>query len=170
MSVEREPWRVVTDDEVPKLIELGQRLRYWRLQAGITQAALADALAMHRVHMSRIERGRRRTRQSTLTHIAIALVEAGRRSGHPLDAVEILTDLLDAGGEAIAPESNRSEWSVQRKRKRRVRENLKHDTAMILELVGATDELPVQGGPELFLRRRANDAYHRLASGLDSST
>ena len=156
--------RPITANEVPHLLELGRTLRDWRARAGMTQRALADALAMNHVHVWRIEKGRRRTRASTLTHIALALADATRRSASPLDAVEILTAFLEAGGEAIAPDTAKSERSVQRKRKRRTRENLKHDLAMIRSLVDGPNAERVHGGPEHKLRERIDAASLRLYS------
>lgn len=149
--------RPITDDEIPALLELGRVLRHWRLRAGMTQARLADVLAMDPNHLWRVERGRRRTRESTLTHIAVALADATRRTADPLDAVEVLAALLDAGADVLAPETARSERSIPRKRKRRTRANLRHDLAMIIEMTGG-DPSQVKGGPELYLRRRVDAA------------
>jgi transcriptional regulator with XRE-family HTH domain len=154
--------RPITADEVPYLLDLGRTLRYWRTAADMTQAALADALAMSAVHVWRIEHGRRRTRRSTLTHIALALADASRRAGRTLDAVDVLSAFLEAGGPAIAPESPKSERSVERKQKRRVRENLKHDLVAIVERVDGPAAALLTGGPEMYLRRRVDAAYLRL--------
>lgn len=144
------------------MVELGQRLRYWRERAGLTQAALADALAMAKLHIWRIEKARRRTRRSTLREIAAVIADSCRRRGDRVNAADVLAEFLDAGGLAIAPESKKSEGSVRRKRKRRTKANLRHDLELVRQLVDGPDAEPVSGGPELFLRRRVNAALDRL--------
>lgn len=162
-SFDRDPCRrPITDEERPHLLELGRRLRYWRQRAGLTQAALADALAMAELHIWRIEKARRRTRRSTLREIAAVIASSCRQRGDGVNAADVLAEFLTAGGPGIAPESPKSDGSVRRKRKRRRRENLKHDLALIRQLVDGPDAEPVSGGPELFLRRRVNAAMDRL--------
>lgn len=142
---------------MPLLLDLGRTLAGWRQEAGLTQAALADALALDRVHLWRLEKGRRRTRASTLEEIARVL---GKPSGVP--AVEIFDSLIDAAGAAIAPESAKSEGSIRRKRKRRRKAALRQDLQAIRVLVEGPDAPPVGGGPELFLRRRVYAAIDSL--------
>lgn len=154
--------RPITPDEAPYLAALGRVLRSWRTRAGLTQTELADRLAMSRVHVYRLEAGRRRTRQSTLEHIAHAIAWECRRRGHDVASRQVLSELLTAGGSAVAPETARSAGSVERKLGRRRREALRADLRGVAEMLGRTIET---SGPEYLLRRRLNDVLGQTRNG-----
>lgn len=155
MGLERDRCRrPIEASEVPHLLELGRSLRSWRQLVRLTQTALADELAMDPNHVWRLEAGRRRTRASTVEAIADVIAAAGRRAGVDVDRTEVRRSLIAAAGPALAPESAKSATSIDRKRKRRRRANLRHDIALVRSVVDGENAEPVRGGPELFLRRR----------------
>jgi transcriptional regulator with XRE-family HTH domain len=53
--------------------QFGQRIRAFREQRQLSQEDLADAAALHRTHISLIERGQRSVRLETIERLAIAL-------------------------------------------------------------------------------------------------
>lgn len=146
---------MVTVDEAPYTRRLGQLLRLLRHAAGMTQRELADNLALGRSTLTMLELGRRRTRLSTLREIAAVLAPLVGR-----DCEVVLAALVQAAGPALAAESARSEGSIARKRKRKAREDLKHDIAMVRRV--AKDSTPVEGGPRFMLRRRLNAELDRV--------
>lgn len=146
-------WRL-TEAEQPFADELGELLWALRTDAGLTQKQLAGRLAMSPFTICRIERAQRRTRRSTLREIALILGPATGR-----DPSRVLAVLVETAGPALAAETRRSEGSIARKRKRKQREALKHDQALI-NAVLEVDE-PVKGGPKFMLRRRVNAALTR---------
>lgn len=52
---------------------IGDRVRQTREARVMTQTELADAAGVHRVHVNRIERGRRQPRPGTIRALAAAL-------------------------------------------------------------------------------------------------
>lgn len=56
-----------------KLVEIGTTIREARMQVGISQAALAEKIGMHRENYLRIEKGRLNVTIETLMRIAIGL-------------------------------------------------------------------------------------------------
>lgn len=156
--------RPIEANEVPFLLDLGQTLQHWRRRAGMTQSALAESVAMSDRHIWRLEHGRRRTRSSTLDGIARAIAVTGRRNGAidvPSDV--ILDALVAAAGPTLAPETSKSVTSIERKRKRRRKADLRHDLTLIRAIVDGPDAEPVGGGPLLFLARRTHAALDALA-------
>jgi transcriptional regulator with XRE-family HTH domain len=85
--------------ELPLLAALGERLRELREWAGLSQRLLGEAAELSADQVSRIERGRRRTRRSTLARLAGALAAHGR------DGDQVLAELLELVGSALAAES-----------------------------------------------------------------
>jgi transcriptional regulator with XRE-family HTH domain len=53
--------------------QFGQRIRALREQRQLSQEDLADAAALHRTHISLIERGQRSVRLETIERLAFAL-------------------------------------------------------------------------------------------------
>jgi transcriptional regulator with XRE-family HTH domain len=101
--------RPIEDQERPALAALGSAIAGYRQSAGLSVRALATAAELSPSQMSRIERGLRRTRMSTLARIATAL-------GDP----SIAADLAAVAGIGLAPESLYAE-RVARRRQRRHR-------------------------------------------------
>jgi transcriptional regulator with XRE-family HTH domain len=101
----------VTVDEHPRLMVLGRRLKVAREDAGWTRAQLADATGLNRKTIWRIEVGARRTRVRTLALMAQLIVDSPE---------ELVRELIELGGSAIAPESPYVD-RIERRRLRRVR-------------------------------------------------
>jgi transcriptional regulator with XRE-family HTH domain len=91
-----EPW------EQPYLTELGLALRQLRVAASVSQAALAAAIGLSERSIRRLETGGRRTRQSTLARVAVAVAH---RLDQPAAASVLLSALVLIAGPALAPES-----------------------------------------------------------------
>lgn len=81
----------------PELIQLGQRIRSLRTDAGISQTALAELAGLNRVSLNRIEAGLVDVSYSTLVAVAAALGVS----------VSDLTDLPPAEPERPHPISKR---------------------------------------------------------------
>ena len=82
----------------------------------MTQAQVAALATLQAPSLSGIERGRRRTRRSTLERLVAALVAEQRRA-------PILDELVDLAGPALAPESDWAE-RLDRRRERSERRHL----------------------------------------------
>lgn len=141
---------VVTAEEEPYSHRLGALVCLLRGGAGLSQRQLARAVGLSDRFLSHVELGRRRTRLSTLREVAAVLAPLVGR-----DREVVLGALVEAAGPALAAETGRSEGSIARKRKRKVREGVKVDTADVRRLL-LGDAEPVKGGPEFMLRRRLN--------------
>ena len=115
----------INEVERPGLEALGQRLQAAREDAGLTRAKLADAVGMNRKSIWRIEVGARRTRVRTLAAMAQVI------GGSP---EELVGELIELGGSAIAPESLYVD-RIERRRLRRARriEVLAQREAYVLE-------------------------------------
>jgi transcriptional regulator with XRE-family HTH domain len=115
----------VTIDERSRLVTLGQRLMAARNDAGWTRAQLAAAVGMNRKSVWRMKVGTRRTRVRSLAVIAQVISDSPE---------ELVRELIELGGSAIAPESPYVE-RIERRRLRRVRriEVLAHRDAYIAE-------------------------------------
>ena len=102
---------------MPHLENLGQVLRHHRKASSLTQAQLGAAAELSVQSISLLELGNRRTRRSTLRRIARAI--AGT---HPNVSTEdeLTEQLVEAAGEALAPESGYRD-RVDRRRKRRAK-------------------------------------------------
>ncbi len=113
----REARRPIESSEVPHLERLGGLLKGLRKAAGMTQRDLARNAELSSWMLGQIERGTRRTRRSTLGRIARAIVGA-----HPNASTEgeLTEQLVEAAGEALAPESSYRD-RVDRRRKKRAR-------------------------------------------------
>ena len=57
----------------PELVALGERLRELRLDAGLTQEALADAADLHWTFVGQVERGERKLSYKNLLKLAAGL-------------------------------------------------------------------------------------------------
>ncbi len=78
----------------------GSRIRRFRSERGLTQAALADRVGISASYLNLIEHGRRRVSAELLVRIATALDLDLRALGAEGDA-ELLPDLLEAFGDAL---------------------------------------------------------------------
>lgn len=108
------------------LERLGRLLATTRRAVGVTQNELALAAGLSRVQVARIETGVRRTRRSTLTRIAAALVFEAPTLG----AVErLVDDLVNEAGPALAEESAYAERVARRRAKRVERADRAEDLA-----------------------------------------
>lgn len=110
-------WREIEDFEKPHLRALGSALRSLRQHAGLTQAAVADLTGMSPHTISRIERGRDRTRRSTLARILAAMLNEEPSLGN-ID--HLLDGLIRRAGPALAQESPHRE-RIEARRARRER-------------------------------------------------
>ncbi|WP_404387831.1 helix-turn-helix domain-containing protein [Humibacillus xanthopallidus] len=108
--------RPIQEWEVPYLKALGQELRALRLEAGITQEALAVSTGLSSRSLRRLERGERRTRYTTLARLSVRL----SHSSSPERARDLLDRLLTIAGPALAPESQYAE-RLDMRRERRAR-------------------------------------------------
>jgi transcriptional regulator with XRE-family HTH domain len=109
--------RPIEPGEVPYLTQLGDHLRRLRLDAGLTQWAMADLAALAPRHIRRLERGDSRTRRSTLERIADALADVDPDLG---PAEQLLDRLVELAGPALAAESPYAD-RIARRRARRLR-------------------------------------------------
>ncbi|MCU1590252.1 MAG: hypothetical protein JWP11_1508 [Frankiales bacterium] len=98
-----------------RLERLGTLLATTRRAIGLTQEELALRAGLSRVQVARLEAGTRRTRRSTLTRIAAALVVEVPKLG-PVE--RLVADFVDEAGPALAEESQHAE-RVARRRGRR---------------------------------------------------
>ena len=153
MVARQQTWRL-TEAELPHAVRLAELLWALRMDARLTQVALAGYVGITNSMVCHLEHARRRTRRSTLREFARVLGPATGR-----DPSQVLAALVAAAGPALAAETARSEGSIARKRKRRRREALKHDLELLNRVLG--DDDPVKGGPEFMLRRRVNEALNR---------
>ncbi|MGE5764121.1 MAG: helix-turn-helix domain-containing protein [Mycobacterium leprae] len=95
-------WRPIGEEEKSHLGALGRFLRATRHDAALTQAALARTAQIGERHVRDLERGTRRTRESTLGRLAAALTP----SDAPPGTVDTLTaHMVAIAGPALAPES-----------------------------------------------------------------
>jgi transcriptional regulator with XRE-family HTH domain len=85
--------------ELSLLAALGERLRELREGCDLSQVELGERAQVSRDQVGRIERGRRRTRRSTLARLVGVLADQG------LDGDRVLAELLELAGDAVAPES-----------------------------------------------------------------
>lgn len=99
--------RPIEDHERPHLVALGARLRQLRLDAGLSQDAMASAAQLSRSQVSVIEAGESRTRRSTLQRLLAAV---GR--------LDILDECVAIADVALADESQYAE-RIARRRERR---------------------------------------------------
>lgn len=65
--------RVKRDPKDPELVELGDRLRAFRTEAGLTQEGLADVSDLHWTYVGQVERGERNVTFRSLVRLARAL-------------------------------------------------------------------------------------------------
>lgn len=94
------------------LERLGRLLATTRRAVGVTQGELALAAGLSRVQLARIETGVRRTRRSTLTRIAAALVFEAPTLG---SVERLVDDLVEEAGPALAEESAYAERVARRR-------------------------------------------------------
>jgi hypothetical protein len=108
--------RPIADEEVAQLQALGDEIRRlrWRV-ANVSRSRLAIRAEVSVRQLEQIEQAIRRTRRSTLTRIAGALVEIQPDIGAADELVEHLADLA---GAALAPESDYRERVDKRRRAR----------------------------------------------------
>lgn len=106
--------RPIEPEEVPFLLRLGAAVVTLRSNAGIMQKDVAWAAQIQASTLCLIEKGRRRTRRSTLTRIveSIAMVDDS------LDVDATVDDLVALAGPALAPPS-RGELRAEKRRGRR---------------------------------------------------
>jgi transcriptional regulator with XRE-family HTH domain len=116
-QLRREARRPIESWEVPQLERLGCLLRVLRKAAGMTQRDLARSAELSSWMVSQIELGTRRTRRSTLRRIARAIVGADPNAS---TEDELTEQLVEAAGEALAPESG-YRARVDRRRKKRAK-------------------------------------------------
>ncbi|HEU5151104.1 MAG TPA: helix-turn-helix domain-containing protein [Iamia sp.] len=109
------------------LLGLGRELRAIRAEAGLTLVAVSRLATITAGHLGALERGRRRTRRSTLERIVAVLVP------DELDREATVARLVEAAGPALAPESDFTE-RVARRRARRERQ----DRSAAIETADAT--------------------------------
>jgi len=109
--------RPIEPAELPDLRRLGERIREARTAAGLSIAECARRARISGPHLSRLERGDRRTRRSTLERLATAL---WMTEPYGTQQPAILAGLHDAAGVALAPESS-FQKRVERRWRRRVR-------------------------------------------------
>lgn len=107
--------RPIDPSEYPHLEKFGQALRELRKRAGLTQEQLAFSAELTPAQVGRLERGERRTRETTISRIVLALVRADRSLGDPDDVISDLAALL---GPAMAPPT-RGERRERRRRDQR---------------------------------------------------
>lgn len=117
--------RPLNEAERDRLGTLGYRLQQARLTAGLSQLELAGGAQLHVDTVSRIERGVRRTRRSTLHRIAAALVA----SGLDVDVEGLVDELVVLAGPALAPESRFAERIARRRARRWRRRRSRDDSA-----------------------------------------
>lgn len=106
----------ITEEERPYAEALGRMLRSLRDEAAMTQSQLGALATLQSSSVSAIERGRRRTRRSTLERLVAVLLPEQRREA-------IIDELVEVAGPALAPESDWAE-RVARRRERRERREL----------------------------------------------
>lgn len=159
MSQSRIP---ITDEERPYLEALGAEVRALRLGSHPTaeermlrqargrvvrqpdqlrQVELANRSDLSAYQVGQIERGRRRTRRSTLQRIVAALVDE--------DLVEEVVDgLVEIAGPALAPESIHAD-RVARRRAARARRTRAQIQRMLHQLEALAAEVPGDNGARL---------------------
>lgn len=94
------------------LERLGTLIATTRRAVGLTQAELALAASLSRVQVARIETGTRRTRRSTLTRLAGALVVEAPKLG---PVARLVSDFVGEAGPALAEESAYAERVTRRR-------------------------------------------------------
>jgi len=109
--------RPIEPVEVPHFQRLGETLRRERERVGLSIAECARRACISGPYLSRLERGHRRTRRTTIERIATAFWMADL---YGTQRPVILAKLLEAAGIALAPESCFQE-RVEQRRGRRVR-------------------------------------------------
>jgi len=139
--------RPITEAERPHLAALGEHVRALRTEAGIHQHQAAALASLTAGHVSAIERGRRRTRRSTLARIVAALVPDEDR--HEI----VLDELVEVAGPALAAESDYLE-RVARRRARRDRSAVKETRTIMRTTIAMLRREVDRGGPHVEKRRR----------------
>jgi transcriptional regulator with XRE-family HTH domain len=104
--------RPIRDDERPYLLAMGAALRAARVDAGLPVSQLSERCGVDRWHLDDLERGRRRTRASTLERICGALT-AGDSERDQLHA-----QLVALAGPGLAPESQYADRIARRRLRR----------------------------------------------------
>src|SRR4051794_12203611 len=97
----RDSRRPIEDWERHHLCALGALLLSSRVGLRRSQRETALRAEIGERHLRDLEHGERRTRRSTLTRIAVALVD----SGNEIEAKRLYADFQAAAGPALAPES-----------------------------------------------------------------
>jgi transcriptional regulator with XRE-family HTH domain len=105
--------RPLAAEEIPHLVAMGEALRETRRRAGLTQQQVATLATVTGGHLSVIERGKARTRRSTLERLVAAMVPEVEVAG-------LVEDLVGLVGPGLAPESDYVE-RLKRRRARRAR-------------------------------------------------
>lgn len=105
--------------EVGHLVRFGRALAELRRQAGLSQAELAWKASTTETHVGRLERGERRTRASTLDHIALALVQSCPALGDPAALLDDLCALLGPALAAPTRREGKSAREIERRRRQR---------------------------------------------------
>jgi transcriptional regulator with XRE-family HTH domain len=119
--------RPIQDSERSHLASLACALSDLRIAQGLSVRGLAAAAELSPSQLSRIERGLRRTRATTLARVAEAL-------GQP----DVLADLIRLAGPALAPESDYAE-RITRRRESRFRSERNRAASRSRDLVWATE-------------------------------
>jgi transcriptional regulator with XRE-family HTH domain len=109
----------IPDEQVPHLLALGKEVRRLREVAGMSRRTVAERALCRPATLSRIERGTRRTRRSTLQRLLAAMVDED-------DVAELLEELCQIAGPGLAPESPYAA-RLDRRRLRRARLKAKRD-------------------------------------------
>lgn len=124
--------RPIADEERPRLRVLGASVRGARTAVGLTQAELGEQAQLGARQVGHIERGTRRTRESTLARLAHAVSIAEHDDWLDDDTVsdetwdewvamradELVDKWVMLAGVALAPESA-YQWRVDARRRRR---------------------------------------------------
>lgn len=77
----------------------GDNIRRFRLQAGLSQEAVAERMGVDRAHVGNMERGQQNVTLLTLWHVAQALA---------VKPMDLLNEEFGAGGDSNEPESSSS--------------------------------------------------------------
>lgn len=107
--------RPITAEERPYLETMGAELKRLRQTARLTGRGLAYMALVSQGHVWTIEAGRVRTRKSTLSRIAVALVAAEPDLG---TAEEITERLATLAGPGLAAETQHEATQARRLRRR----------------------------------------------------
>lgn len=134
--------RPITEAELPHLRAFGEGLRQERWRVGLSQAALGHMAEVGERHVRDLEYGRRRTRLSTLSRLASALVRADQTPERSTE--ELAVRLVSLAGPALASESPHGE-RVDRRRSRHVARQARepfvtHTTSYVFTSLGIAEE------------------------------